>query len=312
VARLAGARPVADLVLRPLTLQVEGFGVNFVSWGHYRPSVWRNYWHSHSFYEVCLGYAGTGTFRVGQTVHEVGPGALFVARPGQVHEIESNSTDPFGIVFWGFTLRPVAGSARLEERGWWSALVDEARPPVSISVGAIPELIDALAAEARGPRAGVDSMITSLVTALTVETCRAFAEPSSLVVAPLSVPDQGSADVAVMLCYLNDNLSRPVEVRDVAAQVHISERQAQRIFRAATGESLMSALRRLRLEQAAALLLETRIPIQDVARRCGYTDPRAFGTAFGRRYRQTATAFRATKGTIQLDPAPSLRTGPYK
>ena len=152
-------------------------------------------------------------------------------------------------------------------------------------------------------------MITSLVTALTVETCRAFAEPSTLVVTPLPVPDQGSADVAVMLRYLNDNLSRPVEVRDVAAQVHISERQAQRIFRAATGESLMSALRRLRLEQAAALLLETSIPIQEVARRCGYTDQRAFGTAFGRRYKQTATAFRATKGTIHLDFPPSLRTG---
>jgi AraC-like DNA-binding protein len=309
VARLAGARPLADLLLRPLTIQVEGFGVDFVSWGHYRPSVWRNYWHSHSFYEVCLGYAGTGTFRVGQTVHGVGPGALFVARPGQVHEIDSTSTDPFGIVFWGFTLRPVARSARLEERGWWSALVDETRPSVSIRVGAIPELVDALAAEAGSPRAGVDSMITSLVTALTVETCRAFAEPSTLVVTQLPVTDRGSADVAVMLRYLNDNLSRPVEVRDVAAQVHISERQAQRIFRAATGESLMSALRRLRLEQAAALLLETRIPIQEVARRCGYTDQRAFVTAFGRHYRQTATAFRATKGTIHLGFPPRPRTG---
>ena len=63
-----------------------------------------------------------------------GPG-----RSGQVHEIESTSTDPFGIVFWGFTLRPVARSARLEERGWWSALVDETRPSVSIRVGAIPQ-----------------------------------------------------------------------------------------------------------------------------------------------------------------------------
>jgi AraC-like DNA-binding protein len=309
VARLAGAHPLADLLLRPLTMQVEGFGVDFVSWGHYRPSEWRNYWHSHSFYEVCLGYAGTGRFRVGQKVHRVGPGALFVARPGQVHEIESTSTDPFGIVFWGFTFRPVARSARLEERGWWSGLVDRTRQSVSTRVGAIPELVAALAAEAGVPRAGVDSMITSLATALTVETCRAFAEPSTLVVTPLPVPDQGSAEVAVMLRYLNDNLSRPVEVRDVAAQVHISERQAQRIFRAATGESLMSALRRLRLEHAAALLLETRIPIQEVARRSGYTDQRAFGTAFRQRYRQTATAFRATNGTIHQDLPPSLRTG---
>ncbi|MGH3308741.1 MAG: AraC family ligand binding domain-containing protein, partial [Nocardioides sp.] len=44
------------------------------------------------FTGLCLGYAGTGTFRVGQTVHRVGPGALFVARPGQVHEIDSTST----------------------------------------------------------------------------------------------------------------------------------------------------------------------------------------------------------------------------
>ena len=40
-------------------------------------------------------------------------------------------------------------------------------------------------------------MITSLVTALTVETCRAFAEPSALAVTPLPVPDRGSADIAI-------------------------------------------------------------------------------------------------------------------
>ena len=51
-------------------MQVEGFGVDFVSWGHYRPSVWRNYWHSHSFYEVSVpricrdeGVALLGAFR---------------------------------------------------------------------------------------------------------------------------------------------------------------------------------------------------------------------------------------------------------
>ena len=81
-------------------------------------------------------------------MHGVSPGALLVARPGQVHEIESTSTDPFGIVFWGFTLRPVVRSARLGERGWSSALVDETRPSVLIRVSAIPELVDALAAEA--------------------------------------------------------------------------------------------------------------------------------------------------------------------
>ena len=37
MARLAGARPLADLLLRARTMQVEGFGVDFVSWGRYRP-----------------------------------------------------------------------------------------------------------------------------------------------------------------------------------------------------------------------------------------------------------------------------------
>jgi hypothetical protein len=47
--------------------EVDGFRADFLSWGHYRPEYWRNYWHSHSFHEVCLAYSGSGRFNSGSS-----------------------------------------------------------------------------------------------------------------------------------------------------------------------------------------------------------------------------------------------------
>ena len=172
-------------------MQVEGFGVDFVSWGHYRPSVWRNHWHSHSFFgvpRICRDRDVPGR----PNGAWVGPSALFVARPGQVHEIESTSTDPFVIVFWGFTLRPVARSARLEERGWRSALVDETRPSVSIRVGAIPELVDASSADGA---ADVDHAAAQRSTSLRVikRIVRSLKGANAPITTPVSRPGAATA-----------------------------------------------------------------------------------------------------------------------
>lgn len=297
LAAVAEAAPFVDLAGLLVAGEVDGRAVDFLSWGFYAPSVWRNRPHTHSFHEVCLAYAGSGTFTVDGEEHPVAAGDLFIARPGQVHRIVSHSEDGLGIAFWGFALQ--AADVPATSPGWWHGLLRRDRPAVSTSLGSLPVLVPALAAEAAAPRSGVDAQVRALGAALVIETARAFAAPEDLAVA-LDPGARTTSAVAAMQRYLADNLERPLQVQDVAATAHLSTRHAARLFARETGESVMGALRRLRLERAAHRLLESEEPVVQVARACGYGEVRAFITAFRLRYGQPPGAFRRSGGTLHL------------
>ncbi|MFC6155928.1 helix-turn-helix domain-containing protein [Kribbella jiaozuonensis] len=324
LASVAAADRFVDLAGLLESCEVDGFHADFLSWGHYRPEYWRNYWHTHSFHEVCLAYSGEGRFNSGSVQYDVAPGSLFLARPGDVHEIESSHSAPLGIAFWGFTFRPAASGIRAGEAptlpsadrrpatphhpgdnrravapdlpGWWSGLTRPDGPVISSRGGAIPSLISALAAEAAAPVAGYGTALGALGATLVLETARAFALDEDLAVEPVR-RDRGPLVVEAMQRHLRDNLSRPITVRDVAAAAHLSERHAERLFTQQTGASIMSTLRRLRLELAAQLLLDPTLTITDVAHACGYSDVRPFSTAFRRKYGRTPGNHRRAGGT---------------
>jgi AraC-like DNA-binding protein len=293
LAALAKAERFVDLAGLLESCEVGGFRADFVSWGYYRPEYWRNYSHTHSFHEVCLAYSGEGRFNCGPTEYEVAAGDVFLARPGDVHEIESSRAAPLGIAFWGFTFRPVVGVAG---SGWWSGLTRSEGPVHSRELGGLPGVVAALAGEAAEPRSGYGEAVAALGAALVLDTARAFALPSDLSVEPVA-RDRGPVVVEAMQRHLLDNLARPVTVREVAAAVHLSERHAERLFRHVMGASMMSTLRRLRLELAAQLLLEPSRSITQIAHACGYSDVRPFSTAFKRHYGRPPGEFRRTGGT---------------
>ncbi|WP_114854142.1 AraC family transcriptional regulator [Brachybacterium sp. YJGR34] len=297
---VAEASGFVDLAGQLTAGEVDGFAVDYLSWGFYEPSRWHNTPHTHSFHEVCLAYAGAGTFTLEGTTHRVEAGTLFLARPGDVHQIVADDagSDGLGIAFWGFTLRETP-AARTLRHGWWNGLTRADHPVVSDALGALPTLVTALAAEASSPRSGRGAQLEALGTALVIETARAFATPEDLRIA-VDPASRTTSIVALMQRYLADNLQRPLEVRDVAEAAHLSTRHAARLFAQETGTSVMSALRRLRLERGAHLLLETEEPVTQVARQCGYPEVRPFITAFGRRYGQTPGSFRAHGGTLHL------------
>ncbi|MGJ6980450.1 helix-turn-helix domain-containing protein [Aestuariimicrobium soli] len=297
-----GQADVSALIGRLTATRIDGCDVDFTDWGFYPDAAhggvpWRNWWHRHSYYEVCLAYAGAGEFRHGDEVFTITPGQVFLARPGVLHEIESSTDDPLGIAFWGLDL---VGSLPVPMPAW--ALGLDHGPVVSTRVGSLPALVSALAAEARSPRSGAAGVLRALGAALVVETGRAFAAPDTLAVEP-PPRDRGEQQYRVMVRYLRDNLGRPVAVRDVAAAVHLSERHAERLFRQQAGESLMVTLRRLRVERAAGLLRDGDDSVTDVAARVGYLDVASFRAAFREVLGQSPSEYRRTNGTVHRGAA---------
>ncbi|MEP7312277.1 MAG: helix-turn-helix domain-containing protein [Pseudomonadota bacterium] len=84
---------------------------------------------------------------------------------------------------------------------------------------------------------------------------------------------------------LAERASAPnLRAEDIASAHRISARQVQNVY-AAQGTTFHSELMRLRLERARAMLRDKRfgsVPVEEISRRCGFTDARHFR----RRFRQ--------------------------
>lgn len=103
--------------------------------------------------------------------------------------------------------------------------------------------------------------------------------------------------------YILDNLTTGVRLRDAARQAAMSESAFSRYFKAGSGQTFTSLVRRLRLAQACRLLETTTDPIASVAAAVGYTNLSNFNRQFlrtvgvtPRQHRANARARQAATG----------------
>jgi AraC family transcriptional regulator len=75
-----------------------------------------------------------------------------------------------------------------------------------------------------------------------------------------------------VLALVDDDLSAPLTVADLAARAHVSVFHFSRLFRASTGVSPHRYVVQRRLAHARELLTRTDVPIAQVAQRCGFAD----------------------------------------
>lgn len=289
---------ITELRSLSLTVALGGFTARIRGWGFYEPEWWRNYLHIHSFFEVCYAYAGRGMFHINGTDYEVAAGQVFVAKPGEPHEIISAEDDPLGIYFWSYTLIPPAERQSDADALLHAFLTSDC--PVSAEVPAMQGTLQLLTEEVARREAGYKQVAQALVTKLLLDTARAVTD-----VTP-PARDEPALDSAGTLAqdmarYLRDNYQRPVRVRDVAAQVNLSERHANRLFRQVMDVSINAYLTRFRLEVAAQHLVNRQMTVTEVAHASGYRDVRHFITRFRQHTGLTPTAFREQGGTQFLD-----------
>jgi AraC-like DNA-binding protein len=322
----------ANLNKLGLKLQLGSFSSEVISWGfidHTR--WWRNYMHVHTYYEVCYAYSGEGTFEMLGTVYDVKAGDVFVAKPSEEHEIISSKTDPLGIYFWSYTLVPPgmspdnprqtitidtparaaprekspktkplpAGASGLDRL--LHAFV-ESRRWVSARVPGMQHTIDLLIEEATRAEPGYTNLIEGLASKLFIDTARAVVDEKID-----ADEDRPRADrpekltVSQAMRYMRDNYGRALSIKDVAAQVCMSERHFTRVFKAQTGKSPLDYLTEIRMENACQRLLDKTMAIKDIAAAVGYPDVRYFTTVFRRHMAITPAAFRETNGTTWKD-----------
>lgn len=83
-----------------------------------------------------------------------------------------------------------------------------------------------------------------------------------------------------LLVELDDHLSKPVTVGDLADRLDLSDSQVRRLFRRWLKTSPTEYLAKKRMDKASALLTSTRMSIEQIANQVGYEDPFYFSRVF--------------------------------
>ena len=111
-----------------------------------------------------------------------------------------------------------------------------------------------------------------------------------------ALPGQNPEHVARLsrlLDYLGRHWQEPVSLASAAEVAGIHPQSLSRFMKQKLGSNFQNYMVRLRLGHAARHLLDTSMPIADIAFRCGFNNLANFNRHFRRRYGQSPRAYRS-------------------
>lgn len=129
--------------------------------------------------------------------------------------------------------------------------------------------------------------------------------PKRILVVPSHVAARHSTDVVAIddevvarsLRYIRDHSQHALAVVDIARAVGISRRALERRFRTGMGSSILEEIRRARTDQIARMLVETDLPVTQIADSLGFEDVQHFARYFRAGKLMSPLAYRRKYGT---------------
>ena len=100
--------------------------------------------------------------------------------------------------------------------------------------------------------------------------------------------------IARALDYIGDNLGSNLSVAELAAVACMSPSWFSRAFGAQTGQPVHAYVREQRLEQAMTHIRDGKLPLAEIAFRCGFADQSHMGRQFRKRFGVTPAKARAS------------------
>ena len=144
---------------------------------------------------------------------------------------------------------------------------------------------------AAGREAGriLDEMICGLQTT-----------PGTVLTQPTGVMERESTDtvavedaeVAWAIRYIREHIHEPIQVTDVVSAVGMSRRALEKRFLQSLGRTPGQEIRRWRLKKVQKLLVETNLPIQDIATAAGFVYPEVMQRTFKRYIKMVPSDYR--------------------
>lgn len=130
---------------------------------------------------------------------------------------------------------------------------------------------------------------------------------------PAGGPLDSAADLAHQIrAHVDRHITEELSVKDIAARFSISPSYLARIFKSSIGTSLSQYIIRRRLGEAQTLLLNSDLPISEVAARVGYPNQSYFTKLFTQSFHVSPLQYRkiSSQQLIRLPEAAPRAEGP--
>jgi LacI family transcriptional regulator len=159
----------------------------------------------------------------------------------------------------------------------------------------------ALNAEAGGYRAA--GLLEQLMRGRVRRPQRLVVEPLHVVARRSTAIDaQEDPEVAAAIHFLHDHACGPIGVGDIVRHLAISRRALEIRFRRSLGRSLHDEIRRVRLDRACRLLVESELPIPRVAASSGFRDASYLARVFQKELGTSPARYRRQMRTPDDQP----------
>lgn len=250
------------------------FNVNY--WGaiekHYNTTL-----HEHSFYEVFIVTAGTGSYLEEHHTYPLKPNTLLITLPNKHHQILSETG--LSLLYLGFSYDQLSLNAEWEQT---LNRFDQLRSP-AIYLDAdndVQKIWDALTAAslATSSTSQVDLALLENLTQALILAFITNAQTDEHAVA--IAPDDHQSFIKQVTDYVKDNLTTDLSLQTVADSLYLSPRSLSRTFSETAGITFSQFVQNLRLEAAVRLLKTTDLPIGEVSDQCGYSSIYYFSRIF--------------------------------
>jgi AraC-like DNA-binding protein len=238
-----------------------------------------------SYLCVELVIEGAGSVTLNGQRHRLEPGVVFAYGPGVAHSIRTDPRRPMRKYYVDFVGTDAAKLLASTPLGQW-------RPARVADQQDLIEVFDALAREARGDDALARDLCATLLRLLLLRIrSRALASGRG-------VP-RAFASYARIRHHMETNHEQLRTIEDVARDCHVTPMHVARLFRRFARTGAYRFLLRLRMNRAAALLLDDGLMVKEVADRLGFPDAFTFSRAFKRIHGLPPSGLVASRGRIE-------------
>jgi AraC-like DNA-binding protein len=235
-------------------------------------------WHYHPEYELTLITEGQGKRLVGDSHESFVPGDLVLIGPDMPHTwvSELQGREPSSAVVIQFSADFIAPFCQLPEFLQVKKILASSARGLYFSLPYAHALIQDLRhLPDLEPALRIPALLRILHT-LCTQPC----EPLS---SPAFVPIRGAENERrfnVICQYVQTHAQEPLHAREAARILHLSESAFCKFFKRVSGKTFSDYVNDVRIGMACRLLLETELPIADIAFQCGFDNLSYFNRVF--------------------------------
>lgn len=242
---------------------------------------YRNYEEAHDFWELCFVSVGEIAVQIEHKRSLVSQNQLVLISPNKKHSYQSengNENKAFVICFDSFSQTLDAISEyifTLEDTqiSCMGLIEEESRTTFHTNES------DHLAV-LQSPIFGGQQALLLQLEYLLISMVRSLSSDQRNEIIFFSDENFHEDLVNAILRYLRENIHKKISLNDICERFNYSRSFICKVFKAQTGESLITCFNRMKAKKAAKLLAETSKPVTDIAMELGFREIKYFDTVF--------------------------------